>query len=428
MQDVRSVIHLPYDVLLDIFSFLQSRDLLNLLCSCRTLYALVADESTWRSLSGQYGLHDITHFGGRTWYTIYITFLHTYGPMLGIWAGDHPYTGGIIEIGLHPGSAHIQGGIIVEMWRFRALQPEDLDGPEMPELPAYARLARIDFSEASTLYEPPSITCLCDKDAPAHRARFELLSPSLRGFYLHTRRGQFPHPDLPGPEYDTWVDGSKYPRLPCRLSVDPDQTRALRPHPRVPIVYTAPTPYLKPPAVSISCEFGCIERARPFLGFEDISQSAPRFYPLRHETRPYIDPHSPSWTAISLRGVWLGSHGPHGTECLSVEWVGQRRMLRAWKISGDENVPRGALTWEANMEIPLRLSDEHRALCGRLLGDLNGYTFFGGTGMFSARGYMPHQRENVRVILAVGQAPMLRVVWVDVEEASAYMRYPGRQY
>ncbi|KAI0351534.1 hypothetical protein OH77DRAFT_1498495 [Trametes cingulata] len=383
----RTVIHLPYDVLLDVFSLLPSRDLVNLLCSCRTLYALVADESTWCSLSRQYGLRDVTHFGGRSWYTIYTRLLHTYGPMLGLWAGDHPYTGGVIEITLDAGIADRPGGIVVEMWRFRTLQPEDLDGPEVPELPAYSLLARIDFSTTATLHEPAKMTCRCDKRSSAHRAWFELLSPSFRGFYLHTRRGQYAHPDLPGPEVDAW-----------------------------------------PHAIIMSCELGCIQRHRPFLGFEDISQAAPRFYPLRHEPHPYIDADSPSWGPTSLEGVWLGSHGPHGTECLFFEWVGRLSTLRAWKISGDENVPRGALTWEAKMHTSLQLSGDHLEVCARSLGDLNGYKFFRGSGTFSARGFMPHQRESAAVILAVGHAPMLRVVWVDVEEVSGYIRYPGRQY
>ncbi|KAL1937613.1 hypothetical protein VTO73DRAFT_12999 [Trametes versicolor] len=384
----RTVIHLPYDVLVDMFSFLHSPDLVNLLCSCRTLYALVGDESTWRSLSSTYGLRNIDHFGGRSWYTVYTRLLHTYGPMLGLWAGDHPYTGSVIEVGLQAGDANRQGGIIVELWRFRALQPEDLDGPETAEPPTYIPLATIDFSHTATVHGPPMITCSYDKRSPTHRAEFELQSPCTTGFYLHTRRGQYPHPDFPSAESHTWVDGTRYPRIRCTPSRSIDQTPHLPPHPRVPVVYAAPTSYRKPPALSISCSLGCAERARPFLGFNDISDSLPRFYPLRHDMPKHIEPLSPGWHPTTLVGVWLGSHGPHGTECLYVDWVSHPATLRAWKITGDENVPRGALTWHANMETPLPQTQSLRELCVRCLKDIEGYRFFDGAGITSGRGYM----------------------------------------
>ncbi|KAI0672662.1 hypothetical protein C8Q78DRAFT_969733 [Trametes maxima] len=424
---MRTVAHLPYDVLLDIFTHLSSHDLVHLLCTCRTLYNLVGDEGTWRSLSAPYGLRDISYFGGRSWYTIYTRLLHTYGPMMGIWAGDHPYTGGIIELTLQPGDPKTPGGIVVDMWRFRILQPEDLDGPEMPELPAYTRLARIDFTTTQTLYQAPTFTCCCDKHAPPHRAWLHYWSHSFQGFHLHARQGTFPHPDFPGEPLHPWIDDARYPRLSHLPSRETYQATHLRPRPRVPIVYTAPSPYRKPPALSMSCALGCIERTRPFLGFEDISQSLPRFYPLRLHAPAYIVPTSPEWQPQSLTGVWLGSHGPHGTECLFVEWVGHSGELRAWKITGDENVPRGALSWQADLKSPYRLSEAHRALCaGCLGGALEGYRLYPTSGTISGRGFMPHHRDTVTAILAIGPEPPLRVIWIDEGVASAYIRYSRR--
>ncbi|KAI0766344.1 hypothetical protein BD413DRAFT_481183 [Trametes elegans] len=424
---MRGITHLPDDVLLDIFTLLPSRDLIHLLSSCRALHELTGDEASWRFLSSQYGLRDIQYFGGRSWFTIYTRLLHTYGPMLGMWAGDHPYTGGVIEIGLHPGVADNPGGIVVDLLRFRSLQPEDLDVPETPELPAYIRLAKIDFSTTPTLSGPPDFICCCNKRAPRHRAWFELFSSSTRGFYLQTRQGQYQHPDLPSAESHSWVEDSRYPRLPCIELEDVDQTTQVPPRPRVPIVYTAPTAYRKPPTISLSCELGCIAHARPFLGFEDISPAPPRFYPLRHHASPYLNPTSADWSPGMLEGLWLGSHGPHGTECLyiDIERSSHSAELRAWKITGDENVPRGAISWRVGVKTPYQLSVGHRQLCERLLGDLDGHVFFDGTGTYSGRGFLPHHRETVSVVLAVGQTEMLRVVW-DGEEASAYIRYARR--
>ncbi|KAI0636475.1 hypothetical protein C8Q77DRAFT_1049894 [Trametes polyzona] len=422
----KNVAHLPYDVLLDIFPLLSSSDLVNLLRSCRTLYALVEDKATWRSLSGQYGLHDISHFGGRSWYTVYTRLLHTHGPMLGLWAGDHPFTGCVYEVRLDPGNAEAQGGIIVEMWRFHVLQPEELDGPEMPEQPTYIRIAKIDFTATETLYGSPNMACTCERRADPHRARFELLSPSIQSFYLYTRQGRYLHPDLPSGYDSSWVDGTMYPRLPSSPSHTVDQTPHLPSRPRVPVVYQAPGNVRKPAAVTLSCQLGCIDRARPFLGFENISRSLPRLYPLRQDVPKHCDPLSPQWDPKSLEGVWLGSHGPHGTECLYVDVIRRPPALRAWKITGDENVPRGALSWQANTERPLRLSSRHRELCVRCLSSVDGFQFFEGTGTGSGRGFMPHQRQDCFIILAVSREPLLRVVWVDFEEASAYIRYTRR--
>ncbi|KAH9848838.1 hypothetical protein C2E23DRAFT_870950 [Lenzites betulinus] len=410
IPEARSVVHLPYDILVDILLLLQAPDLVSLLCSCRAFHALVNDQSTWRSLSIRYGLQNIEHFGGRSWYTIYTRLLHTYGPMLGLWAGDHPYTGRVIET----------RGIVVEMWRFRVPQPEDPDGPEMAELPTYTKLATVDFTATKTPYGLPTVKCCCDKRRASHRAWFELMSPSRSGFFLHTRRGQYPHPDFPSTECSSWVDGYRYPRLPHTTSSDVDQAPLLPPHPRIPMVYTAPTPHCKPAAVILFCDQGCIDRARPFLGFEDISESRPRFYPLRHAVAVHIDPISSDWTPASLEGVWLGSHGPHGTECLYLDVVGHSATLRAWKITGDENVPRGALSWRANVESPLVLVGARREF-------VEGCRFFEGAGITSGRGYMPHQRDSSPVILAVCPNGLLRVVWVEVEEDSAYIRYTRRR-
>ncbi|KAI9069074.1 hypothetical protein FKP32DRAFT_1560422 [Trametes sanguinea] len=417
---------LPFDVLLQIFDNIPAEDLVHLLCTCRALYSLAGDETVWRSLSSRYGLHDNTHFDGRTWYIIYTRLLHTYGPMLGLWAGDHPYTGNVIEILLDSGNSDTPGGIVVDMWCFRSLDPEEFGGPEMPEPPVYRRLARIDFAETSTRYGPPTMCCHCDSRVGTHRGLLTLLSPTVQGFYLLTRQGRYPHPDFPSADSHAWVNDAQYPRLTCLPSPHVDQGRGVRPHPRVPTVYAAHTSYLKPHAVSLTCDLGCMDRARPFLGFENISPSLPRFYPLRRATHPWVDPDSPEWDPRVLEGLWLGSHGPHGTEVLYMERMERPALLRAWKITGDENVPRGALSWQANVEAQARLSQSERAVCAQCLGDLGAFKLFSGTGTFSGRGFMPHQLHIPSIVLAVGSEPLLRVVWVEAEEVSAYMRHAAR--
>jgi hypothetical protein len=61
--------------------------------------------------------------------------------------------------------------------------------------------------------------------------------------------------------------------------------------------------------------------------------------------------------ASPLAGLWLGDYGPHGTEVLymdvdasGITEEGDRPRLRATKITGDFNVPRGVQTWEADLD------------------------------------------------------------------------------
>lgn len=65
------------------------------------------------------------------------------------------------------------------------------------------------------------------------------------------------------------------------------------------------------------------------------------------------------------------------------------RALHAAKVTGDENVPRGAVSWTAEVA---RACEEvrgaRRGVCARAFGDLARCRVYPGTGMTSARGYM----------------------------------------
>ena len=114
----------------------------------------------------------------------------------------------------------------------------------------------------------------------------------------------------------------------------------------------------------------------------------PRYYPLRAPAREGVDPAASEWTPDSLEGLWLGDYGPHGTECLFVEHDAAEAMVRAWKITGDENVPRGALSWEANMGKTCPPSALPPCAGEEGIGDLTAHRLFEGTGVISARGFL----------------------------------------
>ena len=385
-----TIVNLPYDIFLRIFRFIPSHDLVHLLSCCHDLHALANVESIWRSLSSIYGLHDVTHFNGRSWFTVYVQLLHVYGPMLGLWAGDQAYTGEIVDIRLHPGDTSHPGSIVLGAWSFRPIQLEYVDGPEMPEFPIYTPLIRIGFSAAKGLHGGPRIACCAHPEAASHSAYIELFSSSSESLVLHTRDGQrYPHPEFPIPEIHDLVDPSRYPLLPLCNSIDMDRgSCSTTHHSRGHTVVSGHSNHLKPRALSVSCAFGCVNRARVFHGFHEDRPSLARYYPLRRRVLPGMDPSSSIWHPSSLVGLWLGSHGPHGTECLYLDWSDSSSTLRAWKVTGDTNVPRGAVSWSANGNDPRPPSQLPEWVNDYELGDVMKCRCFGGTGVVSARGFL----------------------------------------
>ncbi|KAH9928060.1 uncharacterized protein B0H18DRAFT_1118081 [Fomitopsis serialis] len=114
--------HAPYDVLTEILILLPATDIVRLLSTSRTLRSYLQEEPIWRTLSRAYGVTDVSNYGGRSFYTVYTRLLHKYGPLLGLWAGEHAFSGHIVEFRLDEGSAQRQACIIGEFWRFRKPQ------------------------------------------------------------------------------------------------------------------------------------------------------------------------------------------------------------------------------------------------------------------------------------------------------------------
>jgi hypothetical protein len=50
---------------------------------------------------------------------------------------------------------------------------------------------------------------------------------------------------------------------------------------------------------------------------------------------------------FNLDGLWVGKYGSHGYELINVTYVGD--MLRAEKVTGDRNVPRGEVTFQVDL-------------------------------------------------------------------------------
>lgn len=57
---------------------------------------------------------------------------------------------------------------------------------------------------------------------------------------------------------------------------------------------------------------------------------------------------------FNLEGLWVGKYGSHGYEMINVTYVGD--TLIATKVTGDQNVPRGEITFQADLH-PLHYTE-----------------------------------------------------------------------
>lgn len=58
---------------------------------------------------------------------------------------------------------------------------------------------------------------------------------------------------------------------------------------------------------------------------------------------------------LNLEGLWVGKYGDHGYEMINVTYTGD--ILTAYKVTGDKNVPKGEITFEADLN-PLKLGQD----------------------------------------------------------------------
>ncbi|CCL98769.1 uncharacterized protein FIBRA_00774 [Fibroporia radiculosa] len=435
-----AIVGLSYDILVQIIDSLVVNDAVHFLSTCSSLHTIMKDEWFWKHLCSHHGVPDATAFGVHSFRALFTTLLYPYSPLLGLWAGDHPFTGNILEFRVVPRFGKQPGGIVGEMWRFRVLELESGDEPEAPETPEFVPLVWIGFSQQDLVRgRTDAATALsaqlfCCVDATRkHAMELKVLPETALGTILHTRHGQFMHPDFPDPELSAWLDTCRaLPRVTdtSLKSAHYPPLSPLRSRPRVFELFPVPTDCWKPRAIALTCERGCIKASQPFLGFKNDAPFPPRYYPLRHCVPRGISPSSDSWSPASLCGLWLGSYSSHGTECVFVGWDETRRSLRAVKITGDENVPRGVVSWEARAPPAdfASLDANEQQSCSRVLGgDVHRCLLFRGAGTMSSRGFLPSGRYFPSMVLAISSIDEMNVVWLDTgaEWGSSFVRCKG---
>lgn len=411
---------LPYDVLHLICQFADGADVASLLSTCKGLYTYMKDDAIWREHCARYELEVTSRavFSHASFYEIYSQILHRYGPMLGLWASDHPYKGSIIEFRLDEDTQGIAG----EVWRFRTSRHAEAV-METPQLPEFYTFMTITLPQSPPGAAQDRRAAQLNWHIPHNGAPYfgpvteffpvptlHVLSETNESQFLHYHAGTCALPDFPSPEHAPWLDSARgLPRLPVEPS---PRSRPQNPAliPGAAFLYMAPTPATKPRALVVHpAEPG---QPEPFAAHEsrlqvqdlrylDLSGDTPRdgpsfyrrFYPLRLPLCPGVDPADERWHPASLEGVWFGAYAAHGTEVLYVYFAEQEREVRAVKITGDLNVPRGVVSWKFALDNRLQpdkfelphLPHEARQAFGD---DLHKVRIYRGTGTLSGTGYL----------------------------------------
>ena len=372
-----SVLDLPYDVLLLIFIQLSPVDVVYFISTSRTFYYPLADDTaTWRPFCTPYGICDNSVFRNRSFRVIYGRLLHKYGPLLGLWCSDYPFAGNIIEFRLVPDKWLRTGEPIIvgDIWQFIARDRNS----RKPQCPVYTEFLQIGFTpwRKSTpktandvqiswhLRSDRDLGFLVHNGIPPPYIRMDgngtLATPSLHVIAptdMTLRVSNYSSGEFPDSMSAPWYDPIRgVPRMP-QEALPPIQPRVRSWWMRGgDLHYVTGTP--KPASISIfpppqgqKSDVWLHELHNPehALSF-NYNDYVSRYYALRTVMQEGVDPASPDWRPDTMVGLWLGDYGPHGTECLFMEHDTAEEALRAWKITGDVNIPRGACTWSADLK------------------------------------------------------------------------------
>ncbi|KAI0358563.1 hypothetical protein OH77DRAFT_1420964 [Trametes cingulata] len=445
LHNSASGLQLPFDIIHTLLEFTSIVDLVNFCSTCKALRIHLRNESIWRRVCQPYGLRDFTYFPGQSAQPVYTQLLHRYGCLLGLWANDSPFYGKILEFRLFPGDESEQGGIIGEIWSSPSVSPA-ID----PVPPSYVRAVKLSFEDGVSSSESPgssvgssapSVRVFCDRGATSqedfeyrssrHLSSLVRLSATNLGKFLQFYRKKVNLPEFP-PHISPWYDKSRgLPRIPELPEVTSHQGELIKLYPaaRLPAVFVAPTAVMKPAAISIRCplppeQCRCHVLHTTVLPFANLDLRAPRYYPLKSCILPGVDPGSSDWSVDDLEGIWYGSYGPSGTECIYLALCEERGSVEATKITGDVHVPRGCVSWI------LHVAPEHQREA------VQGYwtavrtdgvvprRLLMGHGTIAGRGFT--DMAIVELMAGMVSADQIDIFWAEIHEFRSYRRYKGR--
>ncbi|KAK7694092.1 hypothetical protein QCA50_003668 [Cerrena zonata] len=405
---------IPYELRMQIYESTPAADIICLLQTSRETYSDVADESMWKMLCARYGITSLELFQpGATFRQVYTGLLHTYGPFIGLWANDDPYHGAVIQF------RYRRGGIVGEKWTFSSsfsfewygvapsssqLQPcpvafvfielidptqslalTDHDIPESLHVCDTMERVRIHWhvpaasdSPQSYTGPPPSICVL----APTYQA---YCTPFFDGYSWEPE----PHPEFPPSTNDSCYDKDR-DRPPLREESWPtfDNTltctsqdiegngqilagttsKLLKPW-AISFVYSYPDKRIQDCFVDFHSRFACLGldgrqyEDSPLDPIDYFRRICPRYYPLRYP-KPPVDPTRSQLDVFN--GLWIWKI-EYSTQVLFLDYVQESKTIRALRITGDDDDPRGTIAWTFDVQSETLLDEQDL----RLFGDIS---------------------------------------------------------
>lgn len=365
------LLDLPYEIFLLIFAHMDADGIMNLLSTCHSLYSHFKDEPIWRELCTRYGVVDLSHFPHQSFFAVYASLLYTFGPLLGLWASDHPFSGNVIEFRMVE-EPNLGPVILGEVWRFQSHVVNASD----PKLPEYLEFVRIRPTwNESGLPGLAELYWYVREEKPTEVPSLALLASTQYSTFLRYRdyiTGDInlaPHPDFPSSSA-LWYDRTRpLPRLeqvPCgdfrneEIPEDTDDALLMFPggEMKPPALAFLPTTakdvsYLHHPLLTIpDLRISHHEQGEP------VAPTPSRYYPLRFPVphkHLYRDPGDGDWSRECLDGLWIGANGAHDSEVLLVD-SSDRKETKAWKVTGTMHIPRGETCWKFNPDDTVALS------------------------------------------------------------------------
>ncbi|KAJ8249454.1 hypothetical protein GJAV_G00235100 [Gymnothorax javanicus] len=292
----QSLLQLPPELLVHIFSSLPGTALPNLALVCKKFRQILNTETIWRRrCKEEFGMMDDLRkmeVGGVSSRELYVKLLHPYRHVLGLWQPDIGPYGGLLNV--------VVDGLFIIGWMY--LPPHD---PRVEDPMRRRPLFRIHMWESSRA----TVECMYGHKGP-HKGDIQ----TVKKDEFSTKCNQTDYHRMPGgrqEEFRTWLE-EEWGRTLEEIFHEHMQELIL-----MKFIYT-------------SQYDNCLTYRRI-----------------------YLPPHLPS--DLLQPGLFKGTYGSHGLEIVMLSFHGPR--AKGTKLTGDPNVPAGQLTLDVDLRRPLQLPD-----------------------------------------------------------------------
>lgn len=291
-----SLLELPPELLVEIFSLLPGTVLPNVALVCKKFRQILNTETIWRRRCvEEFGMkEDLRKMeaGGVSSQDLYVKLLYPYRHILGLWQPDIGPYGGLLNV--------VVDGLFIIGWMY--LPPHD---PRVEDPMRRRPLFRIHLLES----KKATVECMYGHKGP-HKGDIQ----TVKKDEFSTKCNQTDHHRMPGgrqEEFRTWLE-EEWGRTLEEIFHEHMQELIL-----MKFIYT-------------SQYDNCLTYRRIYLP------------PLRPSD-------------LLQPGLFKGTYGSHGLEIVMLSFHGT--SARATKLTGDPNVPAGQLTLDVDLSQPVDLPD-----------------------------------------------------------------------